>query len=372
MSSRRCNTHHTTAATTMTSMPSDERSSEQTDPYLWLEDVTGDDALDWVRKHNEPTLAELTGERFDQMRAEALAVLDTDARIPYVHRRGEYLYDFWRDAANPRGLWRRTTLESYRTDDIEWDVLLDVDELARAEHENWVWAGPTVLTPEYTLALISLSRGGADATVIREFDMRTRTFVDGGFELPEAKTDVDWEDEDTILVGTDFGPGSLTESGYPRIIKRWRRGQPLVEAETVFEGEATDVSVGAGVDRTPGYERTFVSRSLDFFNHELYQLRDGEPVRIEVPTDASPATHRDWLTIKLRTDWEVSGKTYPAGSLLAANYDEFLSGTVNLTPVFEPDEHTYLYHYAWTREKLVMVTLVDVASRVEIVSPGTW
>jgi prolyl oligopeptidase len=353
-------------------MSSDEHSSEQTDPYLWLEDVTGDDALDWVRKHNEPTLAELTGERFDQMRAEALAVLDTDARIPYVHRRGEYLYDFWRDAANPRGLWRRTTLESYRTDDIEWDVLLDVDELARAEDENWVWAGPTVLTPEYTLALISLSRGGADATVIREFDMRTRTFVDGGFELPEAKTDVDWEDEDTILVGTDFGPGSLTESGYPRIIKRWRRGQPLAEAETVFAGDVTDVSVGAGVDRTPGYHRIHVSRSLDFFNHELFDLRGDDLIRIDVPTDASPSTHRDWLLIKLRTDWEVGGKSHPAGSLLAANYDEFLSGTVNLATVFEPDEHTFLYHYAWTRDKLVMVTLVDVASRVEIVTPGTW
>jgi prolyl oligopeptidase len=366
----------------MASMASDERSREettstveQTDPYLWLEDVTGDDALDWVRKHNTPTLDELTGERFEQMRTEALEVLDTDARIPYVTRRGEFLYDFWRDATNPRGLWRRTTLESYRTDDIEWDVLLDVDALATEDGENWVWSGPTVLVPEYTLALISLSRGGADATVIREFDMRTRSFVspeDGGFELPEAKTDVDWEDENTILVGTDFGPGSLTESGYPRIIKRWRRGQPLAAAETLFTGEVTDVSVGAGVDRTPGYERTFLSRSLDFFNHELYELRGKELIRVDVPTDASPSTHREWLLIKLRTDWDVGGKVYVAGSLLAANYDEFISGTVDLAIVFEPDEHTFLNHYTWTRDQLVMVTLVDVASRVEIVTPGTW
>jgi prolyl oligopeptidase len=299
-------------------------------------------------------------------------VLDTDARIPYVARRGEYLYDFWRDAANPRGLWRRTTLESYRTDDIEWDVMLDVDELARADGENWVWAGPTVIAPEYTLALISLSRGGADATVVREFDMRTRTFVDDGFELPEAKSDVEWEDEDTILVGTDFGPGSLTDSGYPRIIKRWRRGQPLAEAETVFTGETTDVSVGAGVDRTPGYERIRVSRALDFFNHERFELRGDELIRIDVPSDAGTSAHRDWFLIKPRTDWEVGGITYVAGSLLAANYDELVSGTINLTPVFEPDEHTFLYHYAWTRDKLVMVTLADVASRVEIVTPGTW
>ena len=149
------------------------------------------------------------------MRTEALEVLDTDARIPYVRRRGDYLYNFWRDAANPRGLWRRTTLESYRTEQPEWDVVLDVDALAAADDENWVWAGADVIEPEFTLALISLSRGGSDAAVVREFDMRTREFVDDGFELPEAKTQISWEDEDTVLIGTDFGDGSLTDSGYP-------------------------------------------------------------------------------------------------------------------------------------------------------------
>src|SRR6187549_1936834 len=149
-------------------------SSMADDPYLWLEDITGDDALDWVRKHNEPTLAELTGARFEQMRAEALEVYDTDARIPYVRRRGDYLYNFWRDAENPRGLWRRTTLESYRTDDPDWDVILDIDELARRDDTNWVWAGADVIEPDYTLALVELSRGGADAAIIREFDMAER------------------------------------------------------------------------------------------------------------------------------------------------------------------------------------------------------
>jgi len=138
------------------------------DPYLWLEDITGDDALDWVRKHNEPTLAELADDRFEQMRSEALEILDTDARIPYVRRRGEYLYNFWRDAENPRGTWRRTTLASYRTEEPEWDVIIDVDALAETDDENWVWAGAEVIEPEYTAALIELSRGGADATVPAE------------------------------------------------------------------------------------------------------------------------------------------------------------------------------------------------------------
>ena len=170
------------------------------------------------------------------MRSEALEILDTDARIPYVRRRGEYLYNFWRDAENPRGMWRRTTLASYRTEDPEWDVIIDVDDLAEADDENWVWAGAEVIEPEYTLALIELSRGGADATVVREFDMEKLEFVADGFQLPEAKSGLSWEDHDTVLVGTDFGPGSLTESGYPRIVKRWRRGQPLEDAPDTLLG----------------------------------------------------------------------------------------------------------------------------------------
>jgi prolyl oligopeptidase len=343
------------------------------DPYLWLEEVTSDEALDWVRARNDPTLAELCDGQFEAMRTEALEVLDTDARIPYPRRRGEYLYNFWRDAAHPRGLWRRTTLDSYRSDSPDWDVLIDVDELGRADNEKWVWAGATVIEPEFTLALVNLSRGGSDAVIVREFDMVTRQFVTDGFTLPEAKSQIAWEDPDAVLVGTDFGDDSLTESGYPRIVKRWRRGTPLSDAQTIFEGSRTDVSAGGHKDRTPGFERTFLSRSLDFWNRERYELRGSELIPIDVPTDlSSMSIHREWLLIDLRSDWSVDGTTYRAGSLLAANYDEFVSGTRQLQVVFEPDEHTCLHQYAWTRDQLLLVTLADVASRVEIVSPGSW
>jgi len=345
------------------------------DPYLWLEDVTGEQSLDWVRAHNDGSVEEFAGDDFEAMRATAREVLDTDARIPYVRRRGEYLYNFWRDAANPRGLWRRTTVDSYRTDSPEWDVVIDLDELARADDENWVWGGANVIEPHHTRALISLSRGGSDAVVVREFDMATRKFIgpDGqGFELPEAKTRIGCEDDDTVLVGTDFGADSLTESGYPRMVKRWRRGQDLTQAETVFTGSVTDVVVAAGRDRTPGFERTMVSRAIDFFNDEVYELREGELIRIDAPTDASVSVHRQWILIDLRTDWDTGIVSYRAGSLLAADYDEFLAGTAQCRVIFEPDAHTALHHYAWTRDRLVLVTLHDVASRVEIVTPGDW
>lgn len=342
------------------------------DPYLWLEDITGDEALEWVRAHNEPTLAELSDDTFEQMRQEALEVLDTDSRIPYVRRRGEYLYNFWRDATNPRGLWRRTTLESYRTDDPQWDVVIDVDALATTDDTNWVWAGADVIEPTYTRALVSLSRGGSDAAIVREFDMKTREFVADGFSVPEAKTQISWESEDSVLIGTDFGPESLTESGYPRIVKRWQRGQALSEAATVFEGSASDVIVAASADLTPGYERTFVSRAIDFFNDEVAELRDGALIRIDAPTDASVGVHHDWLLIELRSEWIVNDTTYPAGALLAANYDEFLAGTASLEVVFTPDAHTALHQHVWTKNRLVLVTLSDVASNVQVLTPGTW
>ncbi len=345
---------------------------EPADPYLWLEEVAGDEQLDWVRKHNDPTVAEFSGDTFEQLRAEALEVLDTDARIPYVRRRGEYLYNFWRDAANPRGLWRRTTLESYLTEDPAWDVIIDLDELAAADGEKWVWAGADVIEPDHTLALINLSPGGSDAAIVREFDMVKREFVAGGFDLPEAKSRVSWEDHDTVLVGTDFGPDSMTESGYPRIVKRWRRNQPLAQAQTLFTGPVTDVAVGASVDRTPGFERTLLSRAVDFFNDQVYELRLGELVRIDAPTDASLSVHREWLLIELRSDWLTGTASYRTGSLLAADYEQFLDGTADLAVVFEPDEHTSLHQYSWTRDRLLLVTLADVASRVEIVTPGTW
>lgn len=343
-----------------------------TDRYLWLEDVTGEDALDWVRSRNAEAVAELAGSpRFDELRDEIRAVLDSDDRIPYVRRRGEYLYNFWQDAAHPRGLWRRTTLESYRTDRPDWQVVIDVDALAAAEDENWVWQGPTVLRPSNDRCLIELSRGGADATVVREFDLEALSFVEDGFTLPEAKSTVGWIDADSLYVGTDFGEGSLTTSGYPRVVKQWRRGTPLSEATVVFEGKPDDVSVGAYHDPTVGFERDVVFRSIDFYRTERYlRTAGGALVRIDVPDDAETDVHRDWLLISTRSAWTVGGAGYPPGALLAARFDDYLSGGRELTVLFEPDDHTSLSYHSWTRNHLILATLTDVKSRLTVLTPG--
>ncbi|MFI6070693.1 prolyl oligopeptidase family protein [Actinoplanes sp. NPDC051343] len=342
------------------------------DPYLWLEDLDSPDARRWVADRNDEALAAVAGDGFAALKGAIREVLDSKDRIPYPGWRGDgFYYDFWTDADHPRGLWRRTTREQYRRDDPEWDVLLDVDALNKTESESWTWGGVTVLRPVYDRCLISLSRGGADAVEVREFDLTTRAFVPDGFALPEAKSRVGWIDSDHIFVGTDFGPGSLTSSGYPRVVKRWRRGTPLSEAEFVFEGDADDVSVGADHDATVGYERDFVVRFLDIFRSEQYLLAPGGGrTPIDVPADADWNVHRDWLLIRTRSPWTVGDLTYPAGALLVADVGSYLAGGRDLTVLFQPDDHTSLTSWSWTRHHLLLATMTDVRTSVQILTPG--
>ena len=345
------------------------------DPYLWLEDVTGDSALDWVRERNAETIAAHAADaEFAALEGHIRDILDTDARIPFVTPRGTHLYNFWKDAEHPRGLWRRTTMASYRTEQPVWDVLIDLDALAAEEGENWVWSWARVLRPDQDRALVALSRGGADATVVREFSIGRREFVkavDGGFQIDEAKTDVSWIDGDTLYVGTDVGPGSLTESGYPRVAMRWRRGADITAATTVFEGDAADVAVSAWQDKTPGFERGFVQRATDFFNSETYLIGDGDRlVRVDAPTDASLTVRREWLLIRLMTPWDLGSVSYPAGALLAGDFDRYLAGDRDLQVVFAPDARTSLHQYAWTEHHLLLVVLRDVTAEVLVATPG--
>ena len=229
-------------------------------------------ALAWVRERNAQARRVLEAHPdFFAMRERIRAVLDSRDRIPAVTRRGDWLYNFWQDADNPRGLWRRTTLDEYRKAAAALGHAAR-RRCARPRRGRELGLGRRRgAAPAGRARLVKLSRGGADAVVVREFDIATRRFVADGFVLPEAKCDIGWLDADTVLVGTDFGPGSLTDSGYPRVVKRWRRGQPLAHAATVFEGEAQDVSAWFHIDRTPGYERTCVGRSLDFYNSRMWR-----------------------------------------------------------------------------------------------------
>jgi prolyl oligopeptidase len=334
------------------------------DPHAWLEDVDGERSLAWVRAHNAVAERALGGPAHDALRARLQGILDAKERIPYVSKHGDYLYNFWRDAAHERGIWRRTTLPEYRKQAPHWETVIDLDALARLESENWVWAGVAWLEPRGTRCLVSLSRGGGDADVVREFDLEAGAFVAGGFTLPESKGSVSWIDRDTLFVATDFGPGSMTASGYPRIVKRWRRGTPLKDAQLVFEAAASDLSASARRDLTPGFEREFVTRQIGFYSSELF-LREGEKLRkIEKPDDANAFAVRGWLLIELRSDWTVGGRSWPQGSLLATDLDRFLRGERDFQALFTPTPTTSLDGLAVTRSALLLNVLDKVKNRL--------
>ncbi len=359
----------------MPSTTAADSSDTPPDPHLWLEDVTGEKPLAWVRERNAECVATLAeNETFSNLEARLLTILDSEDRIPMVSKIGDHYYNFWRDATNPKGMWRRTTLDEYRKSKPAWETVLDLDALAAQEGENWVWHGATVLEPEGRLCLVSLSRGGADADVVREFDLPSKAFVTGGFALPEAKSRVAWRDAVSLFVATDFGPGSLTTSGYPRTVREWRRGTPLAEAPLVFEGEADDMSVVGYRDLTPGFERDFLVRQKTFYTSDFFLRRDGQLLKVEKPDDANAAVHREWLLIELRSDWSVAGKTYKAGSLLAADFERFVAGDRVLHVLFEPTDRTSLAAFSTTRNHVLLTTLDNVRNRLFSLTfrEGAW
>jgi prolyl oligopeptidase len=351
--------------------------SATSDPYLWLEDVTGDKALGWAKQQNARTDAELaTGPEFAKLQSDILAILDSDAKIPDVEKIGDHYYNFWKDAQHERGLWRRTTLDEYRKPDPQWETVIDLDALNKAEGENWVWHGADCFKPEYRRCLVALSRGGADADVTREFDLTTKQWVKDGFFRPESKGALGWIDDDTVYVFTDFGKdadgaSSMTESGYPRIVKQWKRGAPLEAATEVYAGKPDDMYIAGYHDNTPGFERDFVSRTLAFYNDELYlRGKDGKLAKIDAPNSANKSVHHEWLTLQLRDPWTVGGKTYPSGALLATGFDAFMAGERKFDVLFEPTDSTSLESYAWTKSHLVLNVLDDVKNRLRVLTPG--
>ncbi|HEY6196858.1 MAG TPA: prolyl oligopeptidase family serine peptidase [Candidatus Eisenbacteria bacterium] len=341
------------------------------DPALWLEDVTGTQAMQWVGEQNARSTRELAqSAEFKSLDDRFLSILNSNDRIPYVTKIGDRYYNFWRDAQHERGLWRRTTLEEYRKPSPAWETVLDLDALGTAEKESWVWEGASTLQPADRLCLVSLSRGGADARVVREFDLVKKQFVTDGFTLPESKSDASWLDQDRLYVAVAFDSTTMTTSGYSRVIKEWRRGTPLSAATTVYEGPTTDVGVGAFRDHTPGFERDFVSRAITFYSNELYLRRDGKLVKIDKPDDADASVWREWLLVQLRTPWTVGGKTFAAGSLVAARFDDFVAGKRELEPLFTPTPRTSLSGFSTTHGTILLTVLDNVRSRVYVAKPG--
>jgi len=336
------------------------------DPYLWLEEVEGEKALQWVEERSDKDTAEIKAvPEFTAIHERLIEIFNSSDRIPYPRVRGAWIYNFWQDKDHVRGIWRRTSLDQYLAESPDWDTVLDLDALADAEDENWVWKGATGLAPDYTHFMIRLSRGGGDAAVEREFDATVNAFVEDGFYVAEAKSSVSWRDENTLWVGTDFGEGSLTSSGYPRLAKLWERGTALEGAATVFEGSLEDVSAGVYSIHTPEGRYDIAYQTPEFFRGTNYLLRDGDRVKLDIPDDAELQNiFKNHMLVSLRTDWAVGGTTFPQDALLAIDLDRFLSGERDFSVLFEPEERVALGSVTNTKNHLLVTTLDNVSSRL--------
>lgn len=339
---------------------------EPDDPYLWLEEVEGERAMAWVVERSQAAAAELEAvDVYQPIYDRILAIADSEDRIPSVSSRGGWYYNFWQDAAHERGLWRRTILASWRQSQPAWETVLDLDALAAVDDELWVFRGASCAPPDYRHCLVSLSRGGKDATVEREFDAVRKEFVADGFELPEAKSSTSWLDPDTLWVGTDFGEGSLSPAGYPLTVKLWRRGTPLSHAETVYTAEPTDIGAFASSIHTPEGRYDVITRYVDQLTTEPFLRLGKRLVRLDVPRDGIlQGFFQDHLLLSLRSDLVVGETAYPKGALLAIELDALLRGHKSYEMLFEPTARISLASVTRTRSHLLVETLDNVHSRI--------
>ena len=340
------------------------------DPWIWLEEVEGERALAWVVAQNAATLARLADARYEADRAEVKAALDRPGKLPFVTRRGRHVFNFWQDAVHPRGIWRRTTLESYRSIAPDYDVVLDLDELALAEDEDWVFGGGVTRPGHHDRAILRLSRGGGDAAVLREYDIGRRCFVPGGFALPEAKGGAAWLDTDTLLLSSAWGHGMATEAGYARTVRLWRRGSDPATAPVIFECDPAAMSVGVQVEYdTPG-RLIFVERR-SFYDAVIHVGdRDGPRQRVELPADAEFTWQRGWLAVRPRTPWTIGATTYAPDTLLGARLDAVLSGTAQFQVLFSPAERRALEGFFWCAGRLVVSVLDELRPSFLVLQPG--
>lgn len=348
---------HTAAA------PATARQGE--DPFLWLEEVEGARAMEWVLARNEQTRAALRAvPGYQQIYDNTLEILTAEDRIAYPSIRADRLYNFWTDAEHPRGIYRRTTWESYLSGDPEWETVLDVDALAEAEGTAWAFRGMACLRPEERRCLVFLSPGGSDANEVREFDLGTKQFVEAGFRMPVSKNTVAWVDENTLLVGHNLDEEYTTTSGYARAVRLWRRGTPLESAGVLAEAEREDMGMWVSTQETAAGDVVFVNRLMTIFDTEYFILRDGRLVKLDVPADAQLVLLGDRMVLRLVSDWTVGGRTWSAGSVVSAPVDGWLTGARDLELVIEPDERSTINGIGTTRDYLLVNQLTDVQGRL--------
>jgi prolyl oligopeptidase len=345
-------------------------SAPDDDPWLWLEEIEGARALEFVARQNLMTLDRFGGAAFERDRDLLAAIYDRPDNIPYVRRRDGYLYNLWQDAEHPRGVWRRTTLAEFRKATPSWEILLDIDQLAATEGQDWLFGG-AASRPGSARVILALSRGGSDAVTLREFDTDTGSFVVDGFFLPEAKSSAEWVDADTLLLSSALGEGMATSSGYARTVRLWRRGTSIDQAAVVFETSADHMRVYSYVDDTVPAQRIWFIDQTDFFNFRTsLGTTSGATTPLDLPSNIWMQIHGDWLSVKPRATWSVAGHTYEADAMLGISLSAFLAGSRDFTVLFEPGPRRALQGFSWSGGRLLLSILDELRPVFELCTPS--
>jgi prolyl oligopeptidase len=359
----------------------DASSTAAEDPFAWLEQVDGARAMEWIRAENAKTAAVLEKDpRYPDMFKEALAIAEAKDRIPQPSIIGGQVLNYWQDAQHVRGIWRRTSLANYQRSAPAWTTVLDVDALAKAEKANWFWSGADCEQPTERYCMIALSDGGEDAATLREFDLRSARFVNGGFALPRGKQDSAWQDAGTLLVAREWAPGELTRSGYPFVVKRIRRGQSLSAAVEVYRGTADDVGVSPlAFNDGAGHRAVVVRRSVSFFEAEYSVVSAKGTSKLALPSKADiQALVEGRFVVNLREDWRTAdGKVFPQGSLVSIDLAAAIATPDHLQPVliYAPGPREAFAQAAATRAQLLVTVLDNVKGRAYVYTPernGNW
>jgi prolyl oligopeptidase len=340
------------------------------DKFLWLEDRTSKESLDWVHRQNEVTSGELQGDPSYQAAFEtALDLMTAEDNIAVGAALNGHLYNFWQDKTNVLGLWRRTTVASYKTEKPDWETIIDFDVLSAKEGVKWVFSGASRLYPDFNLCLVAMSPDGGDASEMREFDIGTKSFVAGGFSAPASKSGFSWLDKDTVIVSAAFEEDDKTQSGYPRVVKLWKRGTRLEDATPIFEAEKQDLAAGAGVEHDSGKQYLFLARTLAFFSsHSFLRLPSGENRRIPLPEDvADTALFKGRLVFGVRSPWTApDGTECQPDGLYSLDFERWID-TGDLGPIeimLEPVHRVSIAGLARTQERLFINLMDNVRGKV--------
>ena len=348
----------------------------QEDPYLWLEEVDGKKALEFVDTQNKATIDVLMQQKdYQDIYSKSLAIINATDRIAFPAIYGNYIYNFWQDKEHVRGIWRRTTKTSYNSPNPVWETLLDIDALSKQDNVKWVYKAAQGLYPKYDRFLVSLSKGGGDAVVVKEFDATTKTFIKDGFNMPESKCSISYLDANNLIVGTDFGDGSMTTSGYPKIVKLWKRGTPLSDAKTIYEGDATDVSDSGYVLRDGLKNYLMVGKGETFYSSKTFIYQNNKLISLAIPDDATiSALLNNQLIISLKSDWSINGSTYKQGAVVAANFTSLINGKTELQLIYEPDAFSSINEISSTKNYLLFDILNNVKNELYVysLSNGKW